>query len=212
MEPTDPRRRVARHRATAWLLLLGAGMAVTGCVTLPTGPSVMVLPGSGKPFEQFQADDALCRQWALRQTGIAPGEAAQQSGVGSAVVGTLVGAGLGAAIGAAAGNPALGAAAGAGAGLFGGSAVGANAANASGAAAQSRYDIAYQQCMYAKGNQIPGAVQAPRATRSSVSVVPPPPPPRTSAVPPPPPPRLSASPVPAPPPGYPPPGAPPPPQ
>src|SRR5439155_608408 len=41
-------------------LLLGA------CATVPTGPSMMVLPGTGKPFDQFQADDAACRQWALR--------------------------------------------------------------------------------------------------------------------------------------------------
>jgi hypothetical protein len=188
------RRRQVRHRATACLLLLAAGMVLAGCVTMPTGPSVMVLPGSGKPFEQFQADDALCRQWAMQQTGIAPGEAAQQSGVGSAVVGTLVGAGLGAAIGAAAGNPALGAAAGAGAGLFGGTAVGANAAYASGTAVQYRYDVAYQQCMYAKGNQIPGIVQAPRPGRGASAA--PPPPPRISAAPPPPPPRTSAPPSP----------------
>lgn len=28
-------------------------VAVTGCATIPTGPSVMVLPGSVKTFEQF---------------------------------------------------------------------------------------------------------------------------------------------------------------
>ncbi len=27
----------------------------------------MVLPGPGKTLEQFQADDALCRQWAAQQ-------------------------------------------------------------------------------------------------------------------------------------------------
>jgi hypothetical protein len=176
-----------------------SGLLLAGCATIPTGPSVMVLPGSGKPFEQFQADDALCRQWAFQQTGIAPGAAAAQSGVTSAVVGTVVGAGLGAAIGAAAGNPALGAAAGAGAGLFGGSAVGASAAYASASSVQYRYDVAYQQCMYAKGNQIPAVVQA-RPARS-VSV-PPPPPPRYPPPPPgyttPPPPPASAPPPPPP--------------
>ncbi len=176
-----------RDHLRRWLgrSLLVPGILLTGCATMPTGPSVMVLPGSGKPFEQFQADDALCRQWAFQQTGIAPGDAATQSGVGSAVVGTIVGAGLGAAIGAAAGNPALGAAAGAGAGLFGGSAVGANAAYASASAVQYRYDVAYQQCMYAKGNQIPAAA-APRPARS-VYVPPPPPPGYSPAAPPPPP-------------------------
>jgi hypothetical protein len=29
---------------------------------------VMVLPGQGKSFEQFQTDDAVCRQWAREQT------------------------------------------------------------------------------------------------------------------------------------------------
>lgn len=183
-------------------VLLGWGLLLAGCVTVPTGPSVMVLPGSGKAFEQFQAEDLLCRQWAFQQTGIAPGDAAAQSGVGSAVVGTVLGAGLGAALGAAAGNPALGAAAGAGAGLFSGSAIGANAAYASASAVQYRYDVAYQQCMYAKGNQIPGIVQSARPTRS---VYAPPPPPRPSY--PPPPPGYSPPP---PPPGYtPPPPAPP---
>jgi hypothetical protein len=185
--------------------LLVPGILLTGCATIPTGPSVMVLPGSGKPFEQFQADDALCRQWAFQQTGIAPGDASTRSGVGSAVVGTIVGAGLGAAIGAAAGNPALGAAAGAGAGLFGGSAVGASAAYASASAVQYRYDAAYQQCMYAKGNQIPAAVQAPPRPARSVYAPPPPPPGYSPAAPPPPPgysPPAPAPPAAAPPPSY----------
>ncbi|MGH7333121.1 MAG: glycine zipper family protein, partial [Candidatus Rokuibacteriota bacterium] len=145
----------------------------------------MVLPGAGKPFEQFQVDDTACRQWALQQCGIAPGDAATSSGIASAAVGTVVGAGLGAAIGAAAGNPALGAAVGAGAGLFGGSLVGANTAYASGTAVQYRYDVAYQQCMYAKGNQIPVAARAVGAARPRYVMPPPSPPP--PALPPPPP-------------------------
>src|SRR5262245_6121535 len=136
---------MATVRSLGFLLL---GVVVGGCVTIPTGPSVMVLPGSGKPFEQFQVDDNVCRQWALAQCGMAPGDAATSSGVASAAWGTVLGAGLGAAIGAAAGNPALGAAVGAGSGLFGGSLIGANTAYASGTAVQYRYDVAYQQCMY----------------------------------------------------------------
>ena len=38
-----------------------------GCATAPAGPSVMVLPGAGKPFEQFQADVSSCRDWAAAQ-------------------------------------------------------------------------------------------------------------------------------------------------
>jgi hypothetical protein len=156
----------------------------------------MVLPGTGKAFEQFQVDDSACRQWALQQCGIAPGDAATSSGVTSAAVGTVLGAGLGAAIGAAAGNPALGAAVGAGAGLFGGGLVGANAAYASGTAVQYRYDVAYQQCMYAKGNQIPVAARAVRAAQPAYGTPayatpapppqPPPPPPPPGYAPPPP--------------------------
>ena len=116
----------------------------------------MVLPGGGKTFEDFQADDSACRQWASVQAGTSPGQAANESGITSAAIGTILGAAFGAAIGAAAGNPALGAAAGAGGGLLLGSANGFGAAAYSGAAVQQRYDNAYQQCMYAKGNQIPG--------------------------------------------------------
>ena len=151
---------------------------------MPTGPSVLVLPGTAKNFEQFQADDAVCRQWALQQTGATPNEAGATSTVTGAAVGTAVGAGLGAAIGAAAGSPATGAAVGAGAGLLGGTAVGAGNAYGSSVSAQWRYDIAYMQCMYAKGNQVP----VPRGSQPAYTsaVVPPPPPPPPSDVPPPP--------------------------
>src|SRR5215470_16216108 len=101
------------------MLPISALLLLTGC---PTGPSVMVLPGSGKNFEEFQADDGVCRQWALAQTGTTPNQTGTTNTVTGATVGTLVGAALGAAIGAAAGGPALGAAIGAATGLFGGTA------------------------------------------------------------------------------------------
>lgn len=166
-----------------WLAMGGmlAAAACLGCVSMPTGPSVMVLPGQGKPFEVFQADDALCRQWAGQQAGGAPAAVANQNAATTAAVGTAVGAGLGAAIGAASGNAGTGAAIGAGSGLLGGTLVGAQAAGASGWEMQRRYDIAYQQCMYAKGNQIPGVVQ--EAQHRSPG---PPPPPGWRAPPPPP--------------------------
>jgi hypothetical protein len=178
------------------LLLLGA------CTTVPTGPGVMVLPGTGKSLEQFHADDVACRQWGFQAIGMTPGQAATSSGVTSAAVGTAVGAAAGAALGAAAGNPALGAAAGAGGGLLVGSAAGASAAEYSGQEAQWRYDMAYMQCMYAKGHQIPGSQGAYR------SVPPPPPPPAAGA-----PAPSGSGPIPPPPPGPPPPpsGPPPPP-
>lgn len=51
------------------ILPIAVALLLTACATVPTGPSVMVLPGNGKNFEQFQADDAVCRQWAAQQTG-----------------------------------------------------------------------------------------------------------------------------------------------
>jgi len=164
------------------VLLLFALVMLSGCATMPTGPMVPVLPGPGKPFEVFQADDYACRQWAQQQIGGAsPSQTANQNLATRATVGALAGAAMGAAIGAATGNVAAGAAIGGGAGPLGGTAMGSNAGAASEYQLQRRYDMAYQQCMYAKGNQIPGVVRRP--TRS---YVPPPPPPKVVVVVPPP--------------------------
>lgn len=129
-----------------------AGLALlAGCTILPDGPSLMALPGSSKSYEQFQGDDYLCRQAALFQVGgTTPQQAAAQSGLASAAVGTAVGAAAGAAMGGG-----QGAAVGSGVGLAAGSAAGAGAAQSSGYNVQQRYDYAYLQCMYAKGNRIP---------------------------------------------------------
>jgi hypothetical protein len=155
-----------------------AMLALSGCATIPTGPSVRVLPGEGKPFEQFQADDAVCRQWAGQSIGISPQERINQNAATGAVVGTALGAGVGALIGAATGHPGAGAAIGAGSGLLVGTASGANAGNISGYEAQRRYDNTYVQCMYAKGNQVPGTVRTYRTRRTA------PPPPDLNSVPP----------------------------
>jgi Glycine-zipper domain len=163
------------------IVLLGISV-LSACVVVPTGPNVMVLPASGKPFEAFQADEAVCRQYARSQLGIEPAEAANQSAVTSGAIGTVAGAAAGALIGAAVGNPGAGAAIGAGSGLVLGSAGGVQASGASAAILQSRYDMAYVQCMYAKGHQVPSATVAP-----SVRAIPPPPPP---GLPPPPPPGV----------------------
>jgi Glycine-zipper domain len=172
-----------------WVLAFSLGaLALAGCATIPPGPSVMVLPATGKPFEEFQTDDQVCRQWAAQQTGTTPSEAANKNVFGSAAVGTLLGAGLGAAIGAASGNPGIGAAIGAASGAVGGTAFGVGPAYASGYQVQQRYDNAYTQCMYAKGNQIPAVVRPP-SPGYGAAIPPPPPPgwvPPASAPPPPP--------------------------
>jgi len=155
------------------VLVFSVLVALSGCATMPTGPTVTALPGPGKPFEAFQTDDYVCRQWAQQQIGGAsPSQTANQNLATGAAVGTVVGAGLGAAMGAASGNAGAGAAIGAGVGLLGGAAIGSNAGAASEYQLQRRYDVAYQQCMYAKGNQIPGSAPPRR-----VYAPPPPPPP-----------------------------------
>ncbi|HXK23088.1 MAG TPA: glycine zipper family protein [Myxococcota bacterium] len=180
---------------------LGVALVLAGCASVPSGPDVLVLPGSSTSFEQFQQDDSVCRGFATASIGTSAKQASQEAGVGSAVVGTAVGAAAGAAIGAAAGAPATGAAIGAGSGLLFGSAAGVGRADASGATLQRRYDNAYLQCMYAKGNQVPMArsmlpqpaptpYAAPRAHRPPPPTsrdLPPPPPPPAGPPPPPPP-------------------------
>jgi hypothetical protein len=99
MQGGHPRWRLGVHHCLPWWACrvssgrtLGSVLAALvlaivllgGCASIPSDPSVMVLPGTGKTFEQFQTDDAVCRH-----------------------------------------------------------------------SVQGRYDIAYRQCMYAKGNQVP---------------------------------------------------------
>ena len=46
-----------------------ATLTLGACAVLPAGPSVMALPGTGKNFDQFRADDYSCRQYAFGQVG-----------------------------------------------------------------------------------------------------------------------------------------------
>jgi len=163
-------------------LLLGA------CVTVPSGPSVMVLPGTGKAFDQFRADDFECRQYASMQIGgTDPNQVASDSVAKSAALGTVVGALAGAAIGGQSG-----AGVGAGTGLAVGAMAGSGAGYTSSYSLQWRYDNAFTQCMYAKGNRVPVSGRL-ESTRSSAprAYAPPPPgsPPPPPGSPPPPPPR-----------------------
>ncbi len=161
--------------------LLGAALLLGACTVIPTGPSVMVLPGTGQPFERFRADDMECRQYAQYQIGgKTAGDAAKESAVTSAAVGTAVGALAGAAIG----GDSKGAAIGAGAGLLMGSATGTDASRASTVGTQRQYDNAYIQCMYAKGHRVPvpanmsysAPVRSPVQSQPRDPSIPPPPP------------------------------------
>ncbi len=126
-------------------------LVLAGCASIPTGPSVMALPGTGKSFDQFRFDDVECRNYAQMQIGgTTANQSANNAAVNSAVVGTAVGALAGAAIGGQ-----EGAGVGAGTGLLFGTMSGAGAAESSGRGTQRHYDNAYVQCMYAKGQRVP---------------------------------------------------------
>ncbi len=152
-------------------IALASALVLGGCASMPTGPSLMALPGSGRTFEQFRFDDAECQQYAFQQIGGTTAQkAANESATRSAVVGTAVGA-----------------------------VAGADAGQRSGYGTQRQYDNAYVQCMYARGHKVPVSAnmarslqQAPSAASSAYSPpatadgknIPPPP----SGNPPPPPP------------------------
>ena len=108
------------------LPLLLLVVAVAGCATIPSGPSVLVLPGPGKTLDQFKADDIFCRQWAAQE-------------VARTAAGEI-----------------------------------------SGAVMQWRYDMPYQQCMFAKGHRVPVA-----PALNAIPSPPPQPPPATAPAPPP---------------------------
>ncbi len=125
-------------------------LVLNACATEPMGPTIAVMPAPNKPFDVFQSDQAVCKQYASGQVQGGAQQANNQQ-FGTAVLGTLLGAGLGAAIGGG-----RGAAIGAGAGAVGGTAVGAGPAQSAQYSLQQRYNLAYAQCMYSHGNQVPG--------------------------------------------------------
>jgi hypothetical protein len=149
--------------------ILGLAVLATGCASQPTGPTVRVLPAPNKPFQVFQEEDGYCRNYASSQVA-GDADKANNDTLLDAGIGTILGAGLGAAVGGG-----RGAAVGAGFGAVGGTAVGAGNGDRKQWSAQRRYDYAYEQCMYSKGNQIPGAYYAPAP---QAYPPPPPPPPR----------------------------------
>jgi hypothetical protein len=130
-------------------------LALTGCAATPMGPTVQVMPGPGKSFEVFRSDQADCKGYAYSQVQ-GQAEVSNQRAAGTAVVGTVIGAGLGALVGSAYGNAGAGAAIGAGAGLGGGGMVAANNQGYDQMNIQQQYDNAFSQCMYTKGDQVPG--------------------------------------------------------
>lgn len=197
-------------------MLLAASFLLGACTVMPTGPSVMALPGSHKSVDEYQDDIAACQQHAdavIAASGGGTAAVADNNAASTAAAGALFGAAAGAIIGSATGQAGQGAAIGAGTGLLFGGMAGSSYSSMSSYQLQRGYDSAYLRCMYARGNRVP----MPRgyAVRPSRPVylypnTPPAgyPPPNT----PPPPPGTTGYPAPAnvPPSSYPPPNTPPP--
>ena len=138
------------HSKSAIASLLALSAVLAACAGPPPGPTVQVMPPPNKPFDVFASDQAYCKQYADQQVS-GQAQSANNQAVGTAVIGTLLGAGLGAAIGGG-----QGAAIGAASGAVGGTALGAANSQGQQGSIQQQYDNAYAQCMYAKGNQVPG--------------------------------------------------------
>jgi hypothetical protein len=129
-------------------------VAIAGCVTVPTGPTVAVMPGSQKPFEVFRADDAECRTCVCANRRPAGEQAAMNSAAATAIASTLIGAAAGAAIDPSVATPDRAPR----------SAQDQPAVRQRGGQQRrgifvllhaAYYDTAYLQCMYAKGNKVP---------------------------------------------------------
>ena len=151
------------------LAAMTVALLLSGCVTTPMGPSIGVTPGHGKSFEAFQRDQYECEDYASRQVE-GGAERANQRAVGTAVIGTALGAAIGAATGGGR-STATGAAIGGTVGTV----AGANQSARAQYGLQRRYDIAYAECMSAKGNE-PGYGGRPRGYGPPPGYPPQPPP------------------------------------
>ena len=137
------------HRTVMTGLLLPA-MLMAGCAQTPMGPTVQVMPGPSKTLESFAYEQATCKQFAQNAvTGQA--DSANNRGIGAAALTTVLGAGLGAALGGG-----TGAAIGAAGGALGGTGIGASTSSSAQMSIQQQYDNGFAQCMYTKGNAVPG--------------------------------------------------------
>jgi len=147
------RRMRAAPIAAVVLILIG----LSACATAPMSPSLVTLPGTGRSFDQFRADDYNCRLYGEVQIGLRTAQsaaaAAMTVGVNPGAPGAMtsaafIGGGQGGAIGQAVTPP--------------GVIPSSNLPAGTSYAAQQRYDNAYIQCMYASGNRVPVYDSGPR--------------------------------------------------
>jgi hypothetical protein len=162
----NPMMKLALTASTLSLLVL-----LEGCVTQPYGPTVPVMPPKGKSFSDFQREDAECQDYAHSQVA---GQA--QAANNRAVRDTVIGAALGTAVGAAFdhGN---GAGPGAATGAVVGAGFAANDSAYSQVSLQGHFNLAYAQCMSAKGNDVAAPPRRGYRRHRYYGDMPPPPPP-----------------------------------
>lgn len=140
-----------QYYKTILISFIGLGI-LSACVSAPTGPTITIMPREGKSFEDFKKDDEECRAFAAQS--VKDGNAAALK---EGAISTATGAAIGAAAGALyQGGSSTNVGTGAAIGMVGGAAVGAMGAASKESQAQTQYNTAYQQCMYTKGNQVPG--------------------------------------------------------
>lgn len=175
---------MSRQNARKSLVVMVASVLLTACASsVPAGPSIAVMPADGKSFEVFQQDNAICKDFASREAGIDRNAVTQTEMVNGGITGAVLGAAAGAAIG----DNSRAAATGAGIGALLGTAAGSGNAQRLNGEMQRRYDIAYEQCMYAKGNQLPPANSGYYSEVTTVRAMPPQSVPLPPRMPPPPP-------------------------
>lgn len=154
---------------TPLLAAMTAVLLLAGCASVPSGPSVLALPGTNRDYSEFRDDDMRCREYAAHEVGPADNDPA----IRNAIIGTVIGAAAGAAIG----DSHRAAGTGAGAGLLIGSLAGTETTHYRNRGTQRQYDNVYIQCMYGKGHRVP--VSGAMTGRNAVP--PPPPPPSAPA-------------------------------
>jgi len=118
-----------QYRVVPVVAVLFLVLFLSACSTMPSGPQVQAMPGTGKSLTQFNADGALCQKNAM---DVIAGKTSSQSATSKEAQGTVPDS---AAKTAPAAAPA--------------------ASDSSKSGLQRRYDFAYFQCMYIKGHRVP---------------------------------------------------------
>jgi hypothetical protein len=120
--------RIFIEGTTKYLAIFAVAVtaALSGCAQAPGGPTVQAVPGPNKSLADFQQDNGYCRTFASSQISDAQNQANQQV-VSSVVVGA-----------------------------FTGNAAPVPSPSETAVTLQQRYDAAFVQCMFAKGESIPG--------------------------------------------------------